>query len=55
MCLFFVPLGGLGEQPSGSWPNATATNASIEEAREGNVRPHQAWGYFFLSVVVNFT
>lgn len=55
MLLFFlIPLGGLEEQPFESWQNATAMNTSSEEARKGNMRPHQASASLFFSAVVNF-
>lgn len=45
--VLFLPSGGLEEQSFESWSNATATNASSQEAGTGNVRPHQAFGCFF--------
>lgn len=48
-CFFFLSSGGLGEKSLESWLNATAANASSEEAKKGNVRPHQAFGCFFLT------
>lgn len=52
---FLVPLGGLEEQPSEGWENATAANTSSEEASKGNDRPSQAFGAFFFFFFPHFS